>query len=74
MVNRQTQPGLHVDALVLSDIDGNAIAQSPANISIVGELYHWQGRAVLPSADQLVAATNSAGWALVVDGYQLTAT
>lgn len=74
MVNRQTRPGLHVDALVLSDIDGAPIAQSPANFSIVGELYEWQGRAVLPTNDQLMAATNSAGWTLVVDGYQLTVT
>lgn len=74
MVNTQPQTGLHVGALVLLSSAGPKITATPTFFSVTGELYHWEGRGMVPAGESLQLVTDSNGWEAVVDGYQLSAT
>jgi hypothetical protein len=51
---------------------GNTIFSTPANMTLGGLMYDWQGRAIVNTGEQLELSLGDPGWTVAVDGYQLT--
>jgi hypothetical protein len=48
------------------------IFSTPTYSSILGLVYEWHGRAIVNAGELLEAASQHIGWAMTVDGYQLS--